>query len=147
MKDRSGIIDGKVFQNPKYDAFAPFVRYLVDVQTGEVAGQSSGQNLAPGENFDGYDRKVKKDVALEEIAEELNKMHPGSTDAAKVARKDLLEKVFGTRSWKAVEVMAPQAVFDGRNKIWIESRGHGYGEQPPEKFDTEIPMGDTKDAA
>lgn len=142
MKDRSGLIDGKVFQNPTYAAFAPFVRYLVDVPTGEVAGQSSGQNLAPGDNFDGYDRKVKKEVALEEIAEELNRMHPGSTDAAKTARKELLEKIFLTRSWKAVEIMAPQAIFDGRDKVWRESRGHGYGEQPPEKFDTDVPMGD-----
>jgi hypothetical protein len=143
MKDRSGLIDGKVFQNPTYEAFAPFVRYLVDVPTGNVAGQTSDRNLAPGENFDGYDRKVKKDVALEEIAEELNKMHPGSSDAAKTARKDLLEKVFKTRSWKAVEIMAPQAVFDGRNQIWLESRGHGYGQQPPEQFDTEIPGAET----
>jgi AAA domain-containing protein len=142
MKDRSSLIDGKVFVQPTYDDFQPFVRYLVDVETGNVSGQSSDRNLSPGENFDGYDRKVKKEVALEEIAEELNKMHPGSTDAAKVARKELLEKVFNTRSWKAVEIMAPQAVFDGRDKIWRESRGHGYGEQPPEKFDDVVPMGD-----
>lgn len=150
MKDRSGLIDGKVFQNPTYQELAPFVRYLVDVPTGEVAGQTSSRNLAPGDNFDGYDRKVKKDVALEEIAEELNKLHPGSTDAAKVARKDLLEKVFGTRSWKAVEVMSPDAVFEGRNKIWVASRGHEYGVQPPteEKLDEEVPMTEQpKDAA
>jgi hypothetical protein len=142
LKDRSGLIDGKVFIQPKYEDFAPFVRYLIDVPSGAVSGESSSKNLSPGENYDGYDRARKKDIALEETAEELSRMHPGATEAAKTARKDLLEKVFGTRSWKAVEAMAFQAVIDGRDKVWRESRGHGYGEQPPENFETDVPIGD-----
>lgn len=131
MKDRSGLIDGKVFSNPTYADFAPFVRYLVDVPAGEVAGESSDRNLAPGENFESFHRKEKREIALEEVAEELSRMHPGSTDAMKTARKELLEAVFGTRSWKAVEAKSFDEIVNGRNTIWIKSRGHAYGAGPP----------------
>lgn len=130
MKDRSGLIDGMTYKNPTYEVFAPFVRYLVDVPTGQVAGQSSTRSLAPGENFDGYDKRRQAEVALEEISEELNKMHPGSTEVNKAARKEMLEKIFGTRSWTAVTLKSLAALEDGRNRIWIESRGHGYGQVP-----------------
>jgi hypothetical protein len=152
MKDRSGLIDGKTFINPTYDDFAPFVNYLADAQVGPVAGQTSTRSLAPAESFEGYDTRRRAEVALEEIAEEMNKMHPGSTEAAKVARKDLLEKIFGTRSWKAVELKALSALQDGRNRIWQESRGHAYGEAPPApsapiQGDEAIPHEPKQDAA
>lgn len=152
MKDRSGLIDGKAFVNPTYADFAPFVRYLVDVPEGAVAGESSDRNLAPGENYESFHRKEKKEIALEEIAEELNVMHPGATDAAKTARKDELQRVFGTRSWKAVEAKPFNDIMAGRDQIWIKSRGHAYGAEPPanaEQIDEsdKIPHEPKQDAA
>ncbi len=142
MKDRSGLIDGKSQVNPTYEFFAPFVRYLAGVSVGTVSGESSSRNLAPGENFEGYDRRRQAEVALEEIAEELNKMHPGSSEVSKTARKEMLEKIFGTRSWKAVELKPLSVLEEARNRIWVESRGHQYGEKPPapaEILDEKIP--------
>ncbi len=152
MKDRSGLIDGQVFSNPAYAQFAPFVRYLVDVPEGVVAGESSSRNLAPGENFESFHRKEKKEIALEEMAEELNVMFPGSTDAAKTSRKDELQRVFGTRSWKAVEAKPFNEIIEGRDKVWIKSRGHAYGAGPPanaEQIDEgdKIPHEPKQDAA
>lgn len=130
MKDRSGLIDGKTVVNPTYDFFAPFVRYLAGVDVGVVSGQSSGRNLAPGENFEGFDRRRKAEIVLEEIGEEIAKLYPGSSDANKIARKDMFERYFGTRSWKAIEAKRLEELEAGRDAIWIQSRGHAYGAGP-----------------
>jgi hypothetical protein len=130
MKDRSGIIDGKTFRNPTYEAFRPFVRYLVDVPMGTVSGESNGESLAPSENFQNLDRKRKKDIALEEVQEEIVKMFPGMTADAKKMKVDLIEELFGTRSWTAVENKPLEAVERARNLLWQKSRGHDYGLKP-----------------
>ena len=36
MKDRSGLIDGKVFMNPTYKDFQPVVQFLMALPVGEV---------------------------------------------------------------------------------------------------------------
>lgn len=151
MKDRSGLIDGMVFQNPKYSEFQPFVRYLVDAEVGAVAGESSGRNLAPGENYDSYDRQTKKNIALEEIHAELDRLFQGHTADVKSARGDYIESVFGTRSKTAIERQGFQELEAARNKIWIKSRGHAYGDDPPpielKLADEAPPAQPTSDAA
>lgn len=131
MKDRASIIDGAVFVNPTYENFRPFVRYLLEVPVGEVAGESlPARDLAPSENYESFDRRRKREICLEEIAEELAHLHPGSADAAKSARKELLEVLFETRSWKAVEAKSLDELLKGRNALWLRSRGHAYGADP-----------------
>lgn len=139
MKDRSGLIDGKVFRNPTYADFQPFVRYLIDTPTGVVAGESSGRNLAPGENFDSYDWRQKLTIALDEIKEEILRHHGHGQDVAtKNAKAETLEKVtrsvfppHGTRSWARVESFKLAEVEKIRNELWKLTRAHGYGEGPP----------------
>lgn len=131
MKDRSGLIDGKIFKNPTYEDFRPFVQYLTEVPVGSVAGESSSRNLAPGENYDNYARRTEKQIALEEIQEEIVKLYPGQTTGDKRAKADLLEGLFKTRSWTAVENLSLDRLQGARNALWKQSRGHGYGEEPP----------------
>jgi hypothetical protein len=147
MKDRSGLLDGKVFQNPTYADFQPFVRYLVDVPTGAVAGESSGRNLAPGENYDGYDRRQKAEVALDEIKEEILRHHGHGMDAStKAAKSETLEKITrtvfdgGTRSWARLESFRLDDVLAVRNELWTLTRGHGYGETPAPPNDVLVPV-------
>jgi hypothetical protein len=153
LKDRSTLLDGKVLRNPGFKDFLPHIRTLdiggkgVSVDT----TRASPDLISEDGDTAWKHREQQKEIALEEIAEEINKMHPGATEAAKTARKDLLEKVFGTRSWKSVESLKLSELQDARNRVWVESRGHGYGVDPTaaaEKFDDEVPMGDEKkDAA
>lgn len=136
MKDRSGLLDGKVFKNPTYADLQPFVRYLVDVPTGAVAGETSDRNLAPGENYEGYDRRKKAEIALDDIKEELGKHHGLGTDVAtKTAKAETLEKitksVFQTRNWSRIESFRPEDIFTVRDELWKLTRGHKFGEQPP----------------
>lgn len=131
MKDRSGLIDGKNFEQPTYEDFRPFVRYLVDVPTGAVAGETSSENLAPADNYESSDRHRQKQVALDEIQAEILKVCGQGQDAAtKAAKSDLLFEIAGTRSWAKLESVAPASVFSARDKIWLKSRGHVYGEAP-----------------
>lgn len=139
MKDRTGLIDGKVFRNPTYADFRPFVRYLVDAPMGAVAGETSGRNLAPGENYDSFDWRQKLTIALDEIKEEILKHHGHGMDAGtKGAKAETLERITkgvfegGTRSWARVESFRLDDVTKVRNELWKITRGHGYGEQPPE---------------
>lgn len=136
MKDRSGLTDGKVFRNPTYADFAPFVRYLLDVPAGAVSGESSNRNLAPGENYDNYARKTSKQIALEEIQEEIVKLYPGQTAGDKKGKADLVEELFLTRSWTAVENLSLETLTAARDKLWRKSRGHGYNEGPPAAAET-----------
>jgi hypothetical protein len=131
MKDRSGLIDGKTFINPTYADFQPFVRYLIDAPAGTVQGESSSDNLAPGENFESFDRKRRRDIALEEIQAEIVKMFPGMTAEDKKLKAELIEELFETRSWTAVEGRSLEKLELARNKLWLKSRGHAYGVKPP----------------
>lgn len=150
MKDRSGLIDGKVFKNPTYADFAPFVRYLVDVPSGVVAGESSGRNLAPGENYDSYDRRTQSNIALDEIKEEMLRHHGHGQDAGtKAAKQDTVEAITkcvmpeGTRSWARMEAFRPEDIIRVRNELWKITKGHAYGERPPEpelELETEVPI-------
>lgn len=138
MKDRSGLIDGKVFKNPTFADFAPFVRFLTEAPTGIVAGETSGRNLAPGENFDSHDWRRKLDVALDEIREEILRHHGHGMDAGtKAAKSETLERITkgvfppdGTRSWARVESFRLDDVLKVRDELWKVTRGHAYGEQP-----------------
>jgi hypothetical protein len=131
MKDRSGLIDGKTFINPTYADLSPFVRYLIDAPAGSVQGESSHENLAPGENYESFERKRKREIALEEIQEEIVKLYPSMSKEDKQAKAELVEKLFNTRSWIAVENKPLAELEKARNTLWLESRGHAYGVKPP----------------
>lgn len=151
LKDRSTVLDGKTLRNPDFQAFLPHVRTLdiggvgVKVDTTRQSGDLLTEDGDPTWKH----REAQREIALEEIGEELRRMHSGQTEAAKAARADALEKFFGTRSWKAVEQLKLPELQEARNKIWLESRGHGYGAQipaEPGRFDEDIPH-TPKDAA
>ena len=160
MKDRSGLIDGKTFKNPTYADLRPFVQYLIDVPAGAVAGETSSRNIAPAENYEGYDRRQQAQVALDEIKEEMLRHHGHGMDAGtKAAKQETLEKITrcvmpdGTRSWARLESFRPEEILRVRNELWKLTKGHEYGAQPPEQpeptISDEIPMGEEqkKDAA
>lgn len=130
LKDRSGILDGKVLKNPTYEDFSKFVEFLAGLEQGPVAGESSTRNLAPGENYDNYNRRTEKQIALEEIEGELCRLYPGQTAGDKRAKGDWVEKLFKTRSWTAVENMSLDVLAAARNQLWLEVRKHPYGQQP-----------------
>lgn len=105
LKDRSDLIDGKVFKNPSYDDFKPVVDYLIGVPKGFVAGSSDNSNLAPSEDYDKMDRRRQREIALENIKAEFDKSTLGSSKEDKKLKIAILEKIFGFKAWTAIEGM------------------------------------------
>ena len=132
LKDRSTFLDGKILRNPSFKDFLPHIKTL-DIGGRGVAVDTERNNselITQDGDLTWKVREQQKEICLEEIAAEIQKMHGGSSEASKQARADLLEKVFGTRSWKAVEAMRLDDLQKARSAIWVESRGHAYGAVP-----------------
>lgn len=148
LKDRADLIDGKTFVNPSFEDFRPHIEYLN--LGGEHVGVDTSRNSKSLVHSDGksqwqYD-KEQKEIALEEVIEVMKKHHSGQAKADKDARADLMEKFFGTRSWKRVETLSREIIENGRNQLWLQLEGIEYNFTPPEpEFDDDIPY--EKDAA
>lgn len=134
LKERFGLIDGQAFENPTFDTFKPHIEQL------NLGGTQLGVDTSRNSNglFTGDDgdtqwkyRARQKDIALEEIEAEMVNMYPGQSAGDKKAKADLLEELFGTRSWTAVQSKTLDQLQDARNRLWQKSRGHGYGDGPP----------------
>ncbi len=133
LKDRSTFLDGKILKNPSFKDFLPHIKTL-DIGGAGVAIDTTRDNssLITTDGEGNWERiRAQKEICLEEIGEEIKKLHPGSTEAAKVARADFIESIFGTRSWRAVEEMRLEDLKVYRNQVWVKSRGHEYGAQVP----------------
>ena len=118
MKDRSAMIDGKTFKNPKYKDFSPVVKFLSNLPVGEVAGATAQENIAPGEDFERWDRRQNKTIALEKTQALFDKAGLSGT-LGKEERKikvAILERIFGTTSQTEIEKLDP-ADLSNRNEM------------------------------
>ena len=137
LKERYGVIDGKALSDEKTGG-PTFAQFLPHIERLNLGGAQLGVDLSrtSDEMFadDGSTRwqyeKQQKTIALDEIREEMIKMHPGQSAADKKAKGDSLEEAFGTRSWEKVESLKLDQIKTGRDRIWQMSRGHRYGENP-----------------
>lgn len=101
MKDRSGLIDGKIFINPTFKDFEPVVDYLLNIEKGEVAGITDNTNLAPSEIYSG--EKQKREIEVEKIAGLFQKFGFGTSKEDKQIKTLVQEKIFNTLSEKEFE--------------------------------------------
>jgi hypothetical protein len=118
LKDRSDIMDGKVFYNPTYQDFAP---HWESINIGGEhkpleSGDSTGLFDSKGDN-DWSRRKKMSDIALEEIQGELVNKWPGSSVQEKKMKTDFLFWVFDTRSWTAIEGFSLENLNGGLKQI------------------------------
>lgn len=134
LKERFDVIDGKHIANPTFDDFLPHIERLNlgGVQLGVDTSRTSTEIFEhDGDTHWKYEQR-QKEIALDEIKEEINRHLGYGQDAATKANKAaLLEKVAGTRAWARVEAMKYPEVAKVRDALWRETCGHGYGEQPP----------------
>jgi hypothetical protein len=114
MKDRSAIIDGKVFKNPTYKEFKPVVDFLLSVGTGPVAGETDNTNLAPSEDFGWQKRRDDRDIEVEKIKAVFDKLAIGTSKEDKQLKVVVLEKFFGSSSATEIEKMDAERLRFGR---------------------------------
>jgi len=147
LKDRSTFLDGATLRNPTFADFMPHIGAL-DIGGVGVAIDTNRNNRSlfnnEGNDSEWKHRETQREIALEEVQAEIDKMFPGQSAEVKASRGAYVEEVFGTRSKTAIERKSLDDLVDARNKVWIKSRGHKYGVQPPvtdpESISDQIPM-------
>ncbi len=141
MKDRSARIDGREFEQPRFEDFLPHVEAinLGGRHLGVDTSRTSEDRFEPDGEVKWMRERRDRDIALDEIKEELVRAWPGRTDAAVKAKADCLEAVFGTRSWEAVQSWRLADLKPARNALWMRLRGHEYGYVPEGKERAPVP--------
>lgn len=132
LKDRANKIDGMVFRNPVFEDFLPHVQFLN--LGGEQLGVDTSRNSKGIVTADGKSEwqieKERKEIVLDEIQCLLVKFYPSSTKEDKVAKGDLLEQFFSSRSWKRVETYSLDTLKDGYDALHLQLEGvPAYGAQ------------------
>lgn len=120
LKDRSDIMDGKIFYNPSYDDFAPHWQ-SINIG-GEHKPLESGDSTElfnkEGQPQWMIDKKLAQ-IALEEIKGEYDKYIPGTTKEEKQAKIKLAEYLFNTNSWTAIEGLSCSALQNGLKRMRV----------------------------
>lgn len=113
IKDRSTILDGKVFQNPGYEQFAPAIDLMLDSPTELETAAERDAGLLFRTEEEKYEWKQRRKIMLEEIENYLVQVKPGMDAQSKKFKIDAIEYAFETRSWTSVEQMNPDALEQG----------------------------------
>lgn len=105
MKDRSSLLDGKSFKNPTFKSFLPHINSLNlgGEQLGVDTSRTSEADI-PADQRD--NTSVQRSIVLDETKDILLLNFPGSTNAEKKAKVELLHKHFKA-SWAEIEKVMP----------------------------------------
>lgn len=119
LKDRFGEIDGKCFDKPTFETFLPHISdlNLGGQHVGIDTSRSSEALFGEDTNESRYEYQKQRDIALEEIKDEIDRRWPGMTTDQKLARIDVLTAVFGTSSKTAIENMSLAELKKGLARI------------------------------
>lgn len=128
IKDRSTVIDGKVFENPGYKDFAPAIDVMLEspeaLQT--AAERDAGQLFRTEEEK--YEWKQMKKRWLEEIENYLVSVWPGQAAEQKKLKIDAVKYAFNTMSWTVVESLRPEELEAGFAKVQEFVQNHTASE-------------------
>lgn len=118
LKDRFGDLDGKECDDPTFEFFKPFVDRLTP---GAHAAVKTTEQTDMGVNENGdaeYARERKlRTIFCEEIQAILLASFPSTSTADKLAKSALIQSVFGTGSWTAVESMDSAKLRAGKDAL------------------------------
>lgn len=118
IKDRSNLIDGKVFKNPTFDSFLPIIKFLLS----DIKPKPEGEEQSDFPLFDTTDDERKysilKKTTLEEIQGIFDKTGLSDRKAEdKVKKVNILERIFYTSSRTAIENMSLEQLQDARDRL------------------------------
>lgn len=140
LKDRSTLLDGRVFDNPKFADFGPHIKRLNlgGVHSGIDTTRSSA-GLFP--MSDKADNSLQRKIVLDEIQSSLVSHFPGQTAEHKKAKVDLLKKHWNA-AWTEMESVMPllslRAGFDALHRE-LDGKPSRYAENPFDGVDDELP--------
>lgn len=118
VKDRSTLLDGKSFENPTYDDFAPLVEYaLADPKKAKTAPHGNDALLFRTEE-DKREFTRQRDIWLEEIEALLTMVAPGAMGKDKQYKVQVINEAFkGVASWEAIRQLHPDGIKAGYERI------------------------------
>lgn len=170
LKDRWRVLNGRSFQfddineykaggyKKVFDAFRPhFDRLAIGGQQRALEPNRNSEALFSGPHSESEfaERQRRTAIALEEIKELAAVVWPGQTAAEKKARQTVLECLFGTLSWTAVEAKPLTELEDGvaiLRRLRESARDEGANISDPAWINAEVVAGrnwvtECKDAA
>lgn len=115
LKERFGLIDGKTFKNPTFAQFMPHITSLNlgGKQLGIDTSRNSEDMIESGGDSWPHEKR-QREIYCEEIKGLMVKHNLDGTSAdVKKRRMDILQGVFGTMSWTAIENMRSDRIKDG----------------------------------
>lgn len=105
IKDRSGIIDGKTFDEPGWKDFKPHVDFILS-NVSEAPERTVGDDLSLIQEADnGIALKKERKAWIERIEAELDSVAYGTSKDAKALRVELKKKAFNETSDTKIESM------------------------------------------
>ncbi len=130
LGDRFSVLDGKCFDKPTFETFLPHIQML------NLGGEHSGIDMSrnsedlfvPDSPNSRSDYMKKKDIALEELKDEIDRRWSGQSVEQKNARIDILQALFGTSSKTAIEEMALEILLNGLKRLRSGEFEH-FGEE------------------
>lgn len=143
-------LSGKCFDNPTFETFLPHIERLN--LGGEHVGvdmtRSSEDLFAPGSDTSRYEYQKKRDIAIEEIKDEVDRRWSGMSVEQKNARIDVLIAVFGTSSKTAIENLSVPKLQEGLARIRSGEFDHvGKPDEPQPKANGAAPKESKRKAA
>ena len=135
-KDRFDVIDGLFFDNPNFDSFLPHI-LLLNLGGEHKALEADRNSQGLFERGDsGEQKRVRKEIILEKITNEIKKLYPGQGEADKTARITLMERVFGTNSWTEISTyFSPDKLDAGLKNLQSGEESAPIEEKPANKAD------------
>lgn len=133
QKDRADRLNGKTIPFPNFEKLkAHFEALNIGGEHFESMNKRDSREMFSETGEDNFGAEMRrKDVALDEIKEELLRHHGHGMDAAtKASKAETIEKISGSRSWVKLESLRLPDVQAARNALWRLTRGHDYGAQP-----------------
>ena len=116
--DRFGVLDGAEADDPSFEFFLPHVAALTPGAHAPIDIDAKTDMGIGGDGDAAWNRERRDRVILcEEIQGEILKAFPGQTKDEKIAKAELIEAAFHTKSWTKVEGLSSVELRKGLQEI------------------------------
>lgn len=118
IKDRFDVLDGKEMDNPTFEFFKPHVERLTAGALAPVDTAIKTALTVDEAGQDDFERlRRRRDIAIEQIQNDLSIILPGSTGKDRQAKYAILNELFGTTSETALHGRPPDELLRASDTI------------------------------
>lgn len=125
LKDRANLIDGKSFKNPTFETFRPHIEFLNigGQQLGVDTSRTSEGMISADHRPEWKMEQEQREIILEKVQALFTKHLNTQTKEGRVKLLELLEKHFGTTSWKECEGFPLDKIKNAYNSLHTQLEG------------------------